>query len=205
MKLSQLIELQVALAIEILTVAPIRRKNLVELQVDKNLISRGSGQQRLVNLYFPADDVKNEQEIEFELPPSTTHLLDRYLNEVRPRLQGTPSPYLFPGRTADHKTGYLISTQIADLTAAEIGVRITAHQFRHIAGFLFLKTNPGGHEVVRRLLGHKAIETTLTFYAGMETSAALRRFDQLIAGERERLRPTQRGRMRNGKGGSHAR
>ena len=49
-------------------------------------------------------------------------------------------------------------------------MRVRAHQFRHLAGFLYLQHNPGGHEVVRRLLGHESIETTLTFYAGMEVA-----------------------------------
>ena len=76
-------------------------------------------------------------------------------------LEQVPSPYLFPGAGSRHKMGALLSKQVADLVEAEVGVRLTAHQFRHLAGFLYLKAHPGGHEVVRSLLGHKSIETTI--------------------------------------------
>jgi len=45
--------------------------------------------------------------------------------------------------------------------------------------------NPGGHEVVRHLLGHRSIATTLRFYAGMETAAALRRYDAVVLERRQ--------------------
>jgi integrase len=66
-------------------------------------------------------------------------------------------------------------------------VRLTAHQFRHLAGFLYLRRNPGGHEVVRRLLGHKSIDTTTRFYAGMEVSEAIRHYDKHIESRRGEL------------------
>jgi integrase len=165
LKMPDLIRLQVATAIEILTVAPIRRKNLVEMRTDRNLVCVGSGKRRRLHLYFAPQEVKNETEMERELPPATAAMLDRYLNEVRPLLRPGQSPYLFVGKGGSHKSAYLLSKQIADLTAAELGVRLTAHQFRHVAGYLYLKSNPGGHEVVRRLLGHARIDTTIQFYA----------------------------------------
>jgi integrase len=203
LKMPDLIRLQVAMAIEILTVFPIRRKNLVEMRIDRNLVPVGSGKCRRLHLYFARKEVKNETEIERELPPETAAMLDRYLNEVRPLLQPGQSPYLFVGRGGSHKSAYLLSKQIADLTAAELGVRLTAHQFRHIAGYLCLKSNPGSHEVVRQLLGHTRIDTTIKFYAGMETAEAFRYYDSLVT----KLRvspglPAARGKPRAG-GSSH--
>jgi integrase len=181
LKASTLIALQVALAIQILTEVPIRRQNLVSIRVKSNLFEVGEGHSRRLHLHFPAQDVKNNIELEFQLSARTASMIDEYLKEIKPRLGRPSSPFLFPGRTGSHKCAYMLSNQIASLTAAELGVRITAHQFRHIAGFLYLKTNPGGHEVVRRLLGHKSIQTTLEFYAGMEASAAHRHYDNLLA------------------------
>jgi integrase len=180
LNMPNLIRLQVAIAIEILTVAPIRRKNLVEVRIDRNLVWVGSGKHRRLHLYFAAKEVKNEAEIERVLPPETAAMLDRYLNEVRPLLQPGQSPYLFVGKGGSHKSAYLLSKQIADLTAAELGVRLTAHQFRHVAGYLCLKSNPGSHEVVRQLLGHNRIDTTIKFYSGMETTEAFRHYDSLV-------------------------
>lgn len=204
LKRSDLIKLQVALAIDILTVAPIRRQNLVGLRFDRNLIINGAGARRRCHLYFPPGDVKNSVEIEFELPAATADLIDRYLREVRPRLAASESPYLFPGNDGSHKCDYLFSNQIASLTAAEVGVRITAHQFRHFAGFFFLKSNPGSYEVVRRLLGHKSINTTLEFYTGMEAIDAFRHYDRLIAERRAQAPASRRQRSGDVAGGARA-
>jgi site-specific recombinase XerD len=54
------------------------------------------------------------------------------------------------------------------------------HLFRHIGAKLFLDDNPGAYEVVRRVLGHRAIATTTNFYTGLETAAAVRHFDATI-------------------------
>jgi integrase len=69
---------------------------------------------------------------------------------------------------------------IAKITERELGVRISPHQFRHITGYLYLKAVPADYETVRKLLGHKALQTTIQFYAGMETSAAAKRFDDKV-------------------------
>jgi integrase len=90
-----------------------------------------------------------------------------------------------PVSRARHR--WAAAQQTADLVEAEVGVRLTAHQFRHLAGFLYLKAHPGGHEVVRSLLGHKSIETTIRFYAGMEAAAAIRHYDRHIAKRRAEM------------------
>jgi integrase len=180
LNVSQLVKLQSALAIAILTTVPIRRKNLLQIELGKHLIVVGPEKNRRMHLHFEPEDVKNNTDIEFELPAPVVRLLDRFLTEVRPRLLCSSSPHLFVGSRSAQKINYVFSNQIANLTASELGVRLTPHQFRHFAGFVFLKDNPGGHELVRRLLGHKSIQTTLDSYAGMETAEAHRHFDRLI-------------------------
>jgi len=51
---------------------------------------------------------------------------------------------------------------------------------RHLAAHLYLLANPGDYETVRRLLGHKNIETTIRFYEGLLTDDAFARYDGLI-------------------------
>ena len=38
---------------------------------------------------------------------------------------------------------------------------------------------------MRHLLGHRSIATTIRYYAGMETAAALRHYDRAILGLRQ--------------------
>jgi integrase len=107
--------------------------------------------------------------------------------KFRPKLVRAANDWLFPGEAAEPKQAAGLSKQIAEAVKREIGVRLTAHQFRHLAGFLYLRRNPGGHEVVRRLLGHKSIETTIRFYAGMEVSEAILHYDRHIQHRRAEL------------------
>jgi hypothetical protein len=186
-KVRHAVEVQIALAIELLTVAPVRCGNLASIHLDRILIRIGNGKGAPVHLYFPADAVKNETELEFPLPPSTGVLLDLYVSKFRPKLVRAANDWLFPGEAKEAKQAALLSKQIAEAVKREIGVRLTAHQFRHLAGFLYLKANPGGHEVVRRLLGHRSIETTIRFYAGMEVCEAVRHYDRHIENRRAEL------------------
>ncbi len=58
------------------------------------------------------------------------------------------------------------------------------HQFRHAAGALILKHRPGEYELVRRILGHKSVQTTINFYCDLETTQASEIFTDIV---RQRL------------------
>ena len=184
LKRSDLVALQTALAIELLLVTAVRSKNLAGIDINRHLVRHGRGRMARVYLVIPSEEVKNGVAVEVELPDITVVLLDQYIAHVRPGLLRAPSRWLFPGEGAGHKAAYLLSQQIADMMERTVGVRITTHQFRHFAGATYLRENPGGHEVVRRYLGHKNIETTLNFYAGMETDVAFRQLHKLVAKKR---------------------
>jgi integrase len=178
------LELQSATAVAILTVAPVRVRNLSLTRIGINLLSSGGS----LHLHYPRVDVKNNVELEFALPDYTRAFVEEYISRARPVLCGSDSTFLFPGRNVQPKSPSSLGLQIANFVERQIGVRLTAHQFRHLAGFLYLTANPNGHEVVRLLLGHKHLETTLKFYLGMEESAAHKTFDDFIARRRHESR-----------------
>jgi len=62
----------------------------------------------------------------------------------------------------------MLSMQIRKLVHDLTRLDMPAHRFRHAAAKIFLDRNPGQYEVVRQLLGHKDIRTTVSFYAGRE-------------------------------------
>jgi hypothetical protein len=57
---------------------------------------------------------------------------------------------------------------------------MNVHLFRHFAAMLFLDAHPGEYETMRRVLGHKRLQTTINFYTGLDNLAAARRFDERI-------------------------
>jgi integrase len=190
-------KLSVAFAVALLSVAPVRPKNASRIMLGYNVIQTGSGGTRRVHLHFPREEVKNGMELEFELTGATLELFDIYMSLVRPLLTGAENPYLFPGHGARNKHESFFSKQIADLLRNEIGVPVTAHQFRHLIGFIYLLENPGNYEVVRRFLGHKNIATTVKFYAEMEMREAAKTLDDTISRRRAALsslarQPTRR-------------
>ena len=60
------------------------------------------------------------------------------------------------------------------------GLRLTVHQFRHVAAAIFIKAYPGQYERARQLLGHKHIATTMRFYVALETTFANEVFNDII-------------------------
>jgi integrase len=169
---------QIAVAIEILLMAPIRMRNLVNLDIEKNLVRLGKG--KALHIVISEEEVKNRQSLEFPLPIESINMLDRYLRDFRPLLTTKDNRALFPGVGDGPKNQSLFGKQISQVIRTYAGLRIHPHLFRHIAAKLFLDTNPGAYEVVRRVLGHKSINTTVAFYTGLETAAAVRHFDQTL-------------------------
>lgn len=122
------------------------------------------------------------------MPPETARLLDLYLRDYHPRLTDGPCPWLFPGRGNKAKSRELLGDQVSKHVFKATGLHVNLHLFRHVAAKLYLDRNPGGYEVCRRILGHRSIETTTRFYAGTETAAASRHFDDEILKLRRSLR-----------------
>ena len=168
--------------------SPIRAKNLVNLNTDRHIQRSRSGQKGVVHLVIPADEVKNGEHLEFTLPTETVKLLDLYIRYYQPRLAASPCPWLFPGKGEKPKTRELLGDQVSKQVYKATGLHVNLHLFRHIAAKLYLDQNPGGYEVCRRILGHRSMDTTTRFYAGMETAAASRHFDEEILKLRRSLR-----------------
>jgi integrase len=171
---------QLAVAIAILTFAPIRLSNLVGIELDKNLIKPG-GLNTPYWLVFPHYDVKNRVDLNFQFDQPLTDLIDGYVHEFRPALlRGANSSWLFPGEGGHPKHRLQFSKQITVRIQKAIGLRLTVHQFRHAAAAIYLKHRPGDYETVRRLLGHRSIQTTIDFYCGLQTTQATEQFGKLI-------------------------
>lgn len=172
---------QLAVAVAILTFAPVRLANLVSIELGQNLI-KPSGPNSPYWLVFPQYDVKNRVDLNFKFDQPLTDLIDEYVQEFRPALlRGANTSWLFPGQQNNApKTKIGFSLQITRRIQKAIGLRITVHQFRHAAATIYLKHRPGDYETVRRLLGHRNIMTTTQFYCGLQTMQATEQFGKLI-------------------------
>jgi hypothetical protein len=171
---------QLAVAIAILTVAPVRLGNLTSIQLELNLIKPG-GPEANFWLVFPDYDVKNRVRMEFPLDGPVTELTNEYVHDFRPTLlRGHNENWIFPGNDGGRKHAMSFSGQIAKSIFKATGLRLTVHQFRHAAGALILRKYPGNYEMVRRVLGHRSIQTTISSYCGLETTQANEIFGKLV-------------------------
>ena len=171
---------QIAGAVAILSVAPVRLGNLASIRLGENLTKPG-GPRSTFWLTFPKYDVKNRVPLQFKLDEMVTGIIDEYVRDFRPALmRGSNTDWLFPGESGEHKEKISFSSQIVERVQKSTGLRITVHQFRHAAGALILKHRPGEYELVRRTLGHKSIQTTINFYCDLETTQASEIFTDIV-------------------------
>jgi len=169
---------QMAVAIEILLMAPIRMRNLVNLDIEQNLVRSVRG--RALHIVIGSEDVKNQEALEHPLPLESSALIDTYIEKFRPHLALKNGTALFPGIGSHPKNQDAFGTQISRTIRAHTGLRVHPHLFRHLGAKLYLDANPGDYETVRRVLGHRSLQTTVDFYTGLETPAAVRHFDKTI-------------------------
>jgi integrase len=171
---------QLAVAIAILAVAPVRLANLAAIKLGTNLI-KPDGPDSNYWLVFPDYDVKNRVRLDYPLEQYLTRLIDEYVHDFRPDLvRGSNEDWLFPGQRGGAKGKISFSGQITGRIYKATGLRMTVHQFRHAAGAIILQRRPGEYELVRRLLGHRNVQTTINAYIGLENIQASEIFGKIV-------------------------
>lgn len=180
---------QTALAVEILLMAPIRIANLANLSLDRHIVRSRSSKDAIVHLALEPEEVKNDEPLEYPLPQETVALLDLYCERYRPRLVDVPHAFLFPGRGAKPKSVGPLGDQIRKLVQRRLGFAVNPHLFRHVGAKVYLDQNPGAYALMSRVLGHRSVDTTIRYYTGLESAAAVRQYNKVILGLRDDRNP----------------
>ena len=139
--------------------SPLRMQNLASLKFDEHL-HWPQGRRKPALLTFRADETKNDVVLEFEIPTALAERLQVYRNEIAPAVIGKRPDAVFVSLTGKPRTQAAIKVAIEKTVLRHLGVKITPHQFRHLAAKIALDANPGAYELVRQLLGHKNLKTT---------------------------------------------
>ena len=176
----EFIELQDALAIDILLAAPLRMKNMAALSFDEQ-IQWPHGQGKPAVILVKREETKNNVPLEFELPLELSDRLVAYRNSIAPAVIGKRPDAVFVTWRGKPRTQAAIALSIEKTVLKYVGVRLTPHQFRHLAAKIMLDHNPGAYELVRQLMGHKNMQTTTNFYAGIDTRRAGRAHCELLS------------------------
>ena len=171
-----------ALATQILlNLPPLRLANLIGLRLDRHL-QRNDPKGRLVtHLWVPEDETKNRRLISVPIGLTLASMIESWITKFRPIEAAPGNLYVFPGVGQRPITAQGMRDGIKAITHELVGVRITPHQFRHLNAIAFLKEYPGQYEMVRQMLNHATVETTVRAYCGVErddTHALFDRFNE---------------------------
>jgi len=182
---------QAAIAVEILIYLPIRMQNLVSLTFDVHLfLHEGPG--AVSTLDISAGEVKNKRPIEFDIPPHIVRMLIEYRDHVAPKIIGRKPERLFINPDGTPKGSQTLSFLIRRMVRKHAGVELSPHQLRHLAAKILLDDSPGAFELIKQLLGHQSLKTTVNFYAGIDTRRAARHHHRLLQQGAEEIRPLGR-------------
>ena len=183
-----------AVALEILLFCPLRRHNIVTLDMSEDLIRSGP-QRRVVRLIIGGGKTKTGDTYEWDVADSVADIIARWERDYRPVIAAPGNPYLFPGTEQGKGQGMQprneseFGNYLGELVEREIGCEFNMHVARHFAVARYLRAHPGQYAVVSRLLGHKSIQTTINFYSDLEANAAAKVFNRDVLFERDRTKP----------------
>ena len=163
------VRVMLALAVELLTMAPVRIDNLASLEIARHFVRIRSGTTTMVHLVIPAAETKNGAPYEMALPQETAAILASYLATYHPRLSPAVSPWLFPNDQGACRNTTAFASALSHFVMRETGIRMNVHLFRHLAAKLHLEVYPEDIETARRVLGHKSATTTLRSYAEVKS------------------------------------
>ena len=155
---------QMAVALEIAQMAPLRGKNLAALEIGRHLVFVGHGRHEHAMISIPEEEVKNEIALEYPLPPGSTRLIRHYVDNYLPHLWDGDCKFLFPGPAGLPKLASTLSGQVEEIILSSLGHEVNLHLLRHFSAMLYLQAYPGAYEAVRRLLGHVTASAALDFY-----------------------------------------
>lgn len=164
--------LEVAVALLILQLRPLRRANLLGLDVDRHF--RMIAPDRLEIVIPRGDVVKGGESVRIVFDADDTGLVLSFRDRFRPILQAANrenNRLLFGARTnANGAVG--LPDRIVATVRKELGVTLHLHLVRHLVGWVWLQRDPRALPQVAKLLGHRDLETTTRYYAEIDADLA---------------------------------
>lgn len=172
--------LMLALAVELLTMAPMRMANLSSLSLDRHFQIQRRGRHRSLTIWLSEAEVKNRRRLVLPVPASTAQMIHVYWSKYQPLLADAPNSHIFPSTSGTHRDPSALGAAISKFILRETGLVMHPHLFRQLAAKLSLDAG-GGLETARLLLGHSSSETTERHYVHLRTDKAYQHLDATIS------------------------
>lgn len=177
------------LIVLLLSVAPIRLRNLASIEIGRHLIRTGDR----AGLRFAEAETKNKQRLSFELPCHLDPYLALYLDRVRPSFGPAPGcVHLWLGFEGQPLTAHTIGGRVILVTQRLFGTPINPHSFRACAATSFALRSPAMARQAAPLLGHRYFGTTEKHYIKANQLEASRSINTVLEGLRKESRKGKR-------------
>lgn len=181
--------MRTAVALEILIMATVRMKTLIELRLDQHFLNLSYPTAENLQVLIPAAQTKGKTTpIAFELPADSSALIRDYIATYRPLLPGSGTGWLFAGTKDSHLDKSTLAEQVTKAVLDHVGVAMHRHAFRHNAAKILLDAYPTAYQTVSTVLSHGSIDTTVKHYAGVDQTKAVKVLDDLVAQIRTKKR-----------------
>ncbi|MCS6625398.1 site-specific integrase [Roseibacterium beibuensis] len=180
-----------ALAVDLLTVMPLRINNLTGLEFDRHIIVLGRGKRQEMLVVIPAAEFKTGKTFEMRVPHGVAERVNRFMERYHPLLAPQGAAQLFVSPKGGRRSTIAFSRAISSFMKHETGLVMNAHLFRSLAGKLHLEEHPEDMETVRRLLGHERSETTHRYYVEARTTRHMQLYTDMIEQRRAKAAAAQ--------------
>ena len=172
------------LMIALLAARPVRRANLLSIQIGNHLECQGDN----FWLTFQADEVKTRRTLEFPLPRALTPPMQHYLDTYRPFLIArnndlvpTPLNHLWISANGKPLGWRRLHERICSQTQRRFSLPINPHLFRDAAATSIAIEDPEHVRIILAILGHSTIRTAQAYYNQATTIEAARTYHNVVA------------------------
>ncbi len=170
------------LIVAVLTVCPIRLRNLAMMKLGKHLHQVGPEW----HLSFDGGETKIGQPIHLVIPSELTPLIAVFLEKIRPTFPGAANGTdVWPACKGEPMAEETIYMRVMKRTRELFGVGLNPHAFRTIAATFLAESSPEDALYARPLLGHRQPETTERYYIRASQIAAARTVSAALRGIRD--------------------
>jgi integrase len=180
------VKAQMAVAIELLLAIPLRAQNLSRLNWRRHFIEPDGPNGRLL-LHIPETEMKARKKYTTEVADHVARRLRWYRRHILPRLNADPNGDLFVTRQGTPKGQDTLTDQIIKTLERCLGIDMSPHQFRHLAGTSYADDKPEDLETPRALLAHASSKTT-RIYVGSSSRRASQVYNRFLFQQRDALR-----------------
>jgi len=173
------------LMIALLAYIPLRLKNFVGLEIDKDLVKEGDKW----FIIIPPEDNKTRTHLEFQIPDDLENEFSTYVDYVRPRLLRWLE---YKALWVSSRGGALSASSFGPImtryTGGRLGIRMTPHDARDAAATTWAVAAPNQIGIARDLLAHSDLRTTNKYYNRARAVEASRAHAQVVATMRKQAR-----------------